>query len=118
MHLAIIHQADSAIIKKLLDANPNAAKIETNEKQLPFHLALSCNCKIETVKYIFEAFPEANKKCDPMLGLYPFMIPMCTSHETIQTGPKNDDMNFHYYDEIEKVQIAFDLLRKNPDNIL
>lgn len=76
------------LVVKILNTYPNAAAMpDTPEHQLPFHLAVSHNAPVPTLKILLDAYPDAVKSHTKTKGFLPLHMACChkdADPETVQ----------------------------------
>jgi len=92
LHAACHYCASYDVIKLLLDAYPEAAKVQNYRLDLPLHLALTLKAPSDAIKILLEAYPEG-PKIQNMDGILPL----------------------HFACERSTTDVAFMLLEAYPD---
>jgi len=65
LHVAVDNKASDAVVKKLLEAYPQAAAITTGyDKKLPLHLAVRSQPSEVVVQLLLDAYPEGAQALD------------------------------------------------------
>jgi ankyrin repeat protein len=67
LHTALAHgTVPNAIVRRLLDAHPDAVKSRDFDKHLPLHLALAHQADLSLIDRLLQIFPDATKLPDGM----------------------------------------------------
>eukprot|EP00567_Pseudictyota_dubia_P001060 CAMPEP_0197465674 /NCGR_PEP_ID=MMETSP1175-20131217/64661_1 /TAXON_ID=1003142 /ORGANISM="Triceratium dubium, Strain CCMP147" /LENGTH=322 /DNA_ID=CAMNT_0043001693 /DNA_START=169 /DNA_END=1137 /DNA_ORIENTATION=- len=75
LHIACFNKVGPSIVRKLLVACDDAAtKADSPEHQLPLHIAAKCGADAETLKLIYDKYPEAIKLRTKNDGLLPLHL--------------------------------------------
>lgn len=129
LHCAIRAGKDILHIKQLLRALEQSARVPTQKRELPIHLALKCGCTYDIIMVLWRAYTDGALVPDKSTGLFLFQLTAvkdASSQFAVSTrtqhlrGKSKKQLPKRYngdYNELKRVSLCYFFLRERPDVI-
>mmetsp|Transcript_25332 Transcript_25332/g.31219 ORF Transcript_25332/g.31219 Transcript_25332/m.31219 type:complete len:411 (+) Transcript_25332:28-1260(+) len=109
---------NKSVLEILVDANPGASKIKNKFSAIPLHLAIKNGKKRKDgIDALLKAYPNSVNVIDIEYNLFPFLLVAAAKCKSSTPAPDTNCTTIHQRPMTSNVDLIFQFLRANPNNI-